>query len=186
MRVIAGSAKGTKLKTPKGLTVRPTADRVKEALFSILGSSVIESNFLDLYAGSGAVGIEALSRGAESALFVENKKENIALIKDNLAKTRLLESARLIHLDVLKAIRKLGDENYKADLTFLDPPYDIQDLSSVVKNIFKAEIIARDGLIIVEHSVKNCDWIKNFSSYRQKKYGDTCLTLIRPELLSMR
>ena len=178
MRVIAGTARGTKLKAPNDLTVRPTADRVKEALFSIIAPRVANALFIDFYAGSGAVGIEALSRGARFCVFVEHKKDNIALIKENLDRTRLEQNARLIMADVEKAIVDLASEKIMADLIFLDPPYDCKDIPAVTNSIFRHKIIADSGLLIVEHAHRNRQWAEGFSGIRQKKYGDTCLTLI--------
>ena len=180
MRVIAGTARGTRLKAPRGMAVRPTADRVKEALFNIIGPRIIGALFIDLYAGSGSVGIEALSRGARSSIFVDNKKNNLALIRENLIKTRLEVNARLIMADVKKALTILCAEEVKADLIYLDPPYSMTDLSPVVGQIISRNIIADDGLIIVEHSHSNRQWADDFALTRQKKYGDTCLTMVSP------
>ncbi len=180
MRVIAGTARGIRLKTPSGLTVRPTADRVKEALFNILSPRIIGALFLDLYAGSGAIGIEALSRGAHSCIFVDNKKSNHKLIKENLIKTGLDNNARLIMADVKKALITLSRDEVKADLVYLDPPYNMTDLSPVVNYIINRGVIAENGLVIVEHGCSNRQWADDFAPSRQKKYGDTCLTIISP------
>jgi 16S rRNA (guanine966-N2)-methyltransferase len=180
MRVIAGSAKGTKLKTLKGLSVRPTADRVKEALFNIIGTSVIDSVFVDLFAGSGAVGIEALSRGAASTIFIDHSRINIELIKDNLEKTRLTERAQLLCSDAGRAIDSLAAENNKADLIFIDPPYDLANVELIVSQIITKALINPSGLVIVEHSAKNARWVDSFSDCRRKKYGNTSLTFITP------
>ena len=178
MRVIAGSAKGMKLKGPEGSEFRPTADKVKEALFSILGHRVIDARFVDLYAGSGAVGIEALSRGAVSCIFVENKKENHQLIEENLKKTRLNIGTRIINTDVKKALKNMAAENITANLVYLDPPYNSSELTLVVRSLFELDIVTENGLVIAEHSSKNRDWANNFNLFKQKKYGDTILTVI--------
>jgi 16S rRNA (guanine966-N2)-methyltransferase len=178
LRVIAGTARGTKLKTAKGLLVRPTADRVKEALFNIIGAKIIGATFLDLYAGSGAIGIEALSRGAQSCIFVEREKSNIALIRDNLVKTRLSENARLINAAVERAVVTLALEKVKANLVYLDPPYDLPNLYQITDSIIKAGIITGSGLLIVEHAYSNRQWSENFKTVREKKYGETGLTFI--------
>ncbi len=178
MRVIAGKAKGMKLKAPDGLTVRPTADRVKEALFNIIGSYIINARFIDLYAGSGAIGIEALSRGAHSCIFIEKQRKNFLVIKENLGKTGFEESARLIMAEVNKALVILNGEKIKADLIYLDPPYNCPDLTSVVNRVLELKIIAENGLLIAEHAYKNRQWAEAYGSVRQKKYGDTCLTII--------
>ena len=178
MRVVAGTARGTRLKAPKGMQIRPTADRVKEALFSILGPRVPGAYFIDLFAGSGAIGIEALSRGAGFCVFVENKRTNIALIKENIAKTGFSSKARLICADAAKTIATLASENVKADLLFMDPPYDFTDIVTMVDSVLKQNIVSDSGLIIAEHAFSNRQWAERFSSIRQKKYGDTCLTFI--------
>ncbi len=180
MRVIAGTARGTKLKAPKNLTVRPTADRVKEALFSIISTRVINALFIDFYAGSGAIGIESLSRGARFCVFVEHKKENIALIKENLAKTRLEQNTRLIMADVEKAIINLAMEKIRADLVYLDPPYDYNEIAPLINSIIRHKIINENGLLVVEHAYSNQQWAEGLPGIRQKKYGDTCLTFITP------
>ena len=178
MRVIAGSAKGMKLKGPEGDEFRPTADKVKEALFSILGHRIIDARFIDLYAGSGAIGIEALSRGTASCIFADNKKESLRLIEENLKKTRLHEGTRIINTDVKKALKNMAAENITADLVYLDPPYNSPDLGSVVRSLFDLSVVAENGLVIAEHSSKNRDWSNNFNLFKQKKYGDTLLTII--------
>jgi len=178
LRVIAGTARGTNLKSPKDRAVRPTPDKVKEALFSIIGNRVIESTFYDLYAGTGAIGIEALSRGANQCLFVETKKDHIKLIRENLSKTGLLNQASVIKGDVFHLIPRLGRDTLKADLVYLDPPYAYTALDEVIIAINKAKLVKEDGLIIVEHDFKNRQWINNFNVTGQKKYGDTGLTFI--------
>ena len=180
MRVIAGMARGIKLKAPEGLTVRPTADRVKEALFSILTPRISSALFLDLYAGSGAIGIEALSRGARFCIFVDHQKNNLSLIKENLIKTKLEQNTKLIMADAEKAIRRLAGENIQADLIYLDPPYNYTGISTVVFSIISHQIIDHSGLIIVEHASNNQQWAEDFTKTRQKRYGDTSLTFITP------
>lgn len=180
MRVIAGTAKGMKLKAPKGTAVRPTADRVKEALFSIIGTSIQQKVFVDLYAGSGAIGIEALSRGSGYCVFIDHKKDNIALIKENLEKTRLAEKARLIVSDAEKAVVKLAREDFKAGLIYLDPPYSDTDFLPLILNIFNHQMIHSNGLLIIEHDYHNRQRFNEFANIRQKRYGDTCLTFISP------
>ena len=176
MRVIAGEAKGMRLKSPSGLNIRPTADRVKEALFSIIGPDLIDAVFVDLYAGSGAIGIEAISRGAERSIFVDNNKNSISLIRENLAITKLENRGRVICADIKKAIKQLEDNGFKADIVFLDPPYNIVDLQSIIKLILNSSILKGNGLVIVEHDRKNTGWTGNLTVSKQKKYGDTNLS----------
>jgi len=180
LRVIAGSAKGMKLKAPKGLKTRPTSDRVKEALFNLLSPYIIGSTFFDLYAGSGAIGIEALSRGATCSVFVERDRTSLLLIKDNLAKAGFMDRAILYGADVKQTMNRLpGDE--KADIVFLDPPYDDLGFTEVIEIIYRKKLIGITGLIIVEHAHKSGQWIAQFKHTRTRRYGDTALTIIRAD-----
>jgi len=158
--------------------VRPTADRVKESLFNILGDKVPGSFFIDLFAGSGAIGIEALSRGSEHCIFIDNRRENILLIQDNLKKTRLIDSARLIKGNAPGIISRLNREKIQADLIFLDPPYHSPDTLSLVQLIQASSLSHTNSLIIVEHSKKDLAWTDMFTPFKQKVYGQTCLTFI--------
>ncbi len=178
MRVIAGEAKGMRLKSPSGLNIRPTADRVKEALFSMIGSSIVDAVFVDLYAGSGAIGIEAISRGAESCIFVDNNKKSISLIKQNLAITKFENRGRVICADIKKAIKQLEEKDCKADIVFLDPPYNIVELQSIIEFILNSSILKEDGLVIVEHDRNNTGWTVSLALTKQKKYGDTYLSFL--------
>ncbi|MFX4261699.1 16S rRNA (guanine(966)-N(2))-methyltransferase RsmD [Pelotomaculum propionicicum] len=181
LRVISGSAKKRKLKTPPGMGVRPTSDRVKEALFNILGNSVPDCSFLDLFAGSGNIGIEALSRGAASAVFVENNYKNLLVIKENLHLTGLEDKARLIRGEVAAVLSGLGLENQAFDIIFLDPPYlkdyEIKTLAAIARH----RLLKPDGRVIVESS-KNQHLPPDAGGLeiiRQEKYGDTVLSFYR-------
>ena len=123
MRVIAGTARHLKLKTMEGMNTRPTTDRIKETLFNMLSFHVEGSRFLDLFSGSGAIGIEALSRGAKEAVFVENNRKAAGCIRDNLKFTRLEERAVLMEKDVMTALRLLEEKGEPFDYIFMDPPY---------------------------------------------------------------
>lgn len=176
MRVIAGEAKGMRLKSPSGLNIRPTADRVKEALFSMLGPGLVDAVFVDLYAGSGAIGIEAISRGADSCIFVDKNKKSISLIKENLTITKFENRSRVICADINKAIKQFEGEGIKANIIFLDPPYNIVNLQLVVKSILNSSIIKENGMVIVEHDRNNIKWADSLAVTKQKKYGDTYLS----------
>lgn len=178
MRIISGTAKGMKLKAPKGKEVRPTSDRVREAFFSIISHRLEDAAFLDLYAGSGAIGIEALSRGAKETVFIDNKRENILLIRENLSRAKLSEKARLIKNDADKALARLFQENYKAGLIYMDPPYCFTRIPEVIQKLYDCQIACHNSLITVEHSYHNRGWVDLFPGARQKRYGDTCLTFI--------
>ncbi len=150
MRVIGGSARRLQLKTIRGLNTRPTTDRIKETLFNMLMNDINDCVFLDLFSGSGAIGIEALSRGANSAVFVENNPEAVSCIKDNLNFTRLSDNAMVMNLNVLNAISILEREGKKFDIVFLDPPYDRDIERTVLDRMAYSDIIDENTLIIVE------------------------------------
>jgi 16S rRNA (guanine966-N2)-methyltransferase len=123
MRVIAGTAKGMPLKVPRGDTMRPTSDMVREAIFDILGETPVGARVLDLFAGTGALAIEALSRGAENAVLIERAARCVRIIGENLAKTRFADQADVIHGDVYPEVRKLDADGQEFDLVLADPPY---------------------------------------------------------------
>lgn len=123
MRVIAGSARRLVLKCPEGKHTRPTTDRIKETLFNILQGEIVDARFLDLFSGSGGIGIEALSRGAKQCVFVENEREAVTCIKQNLKTTRLSDQAQVMAMDVMQAIRRLDSLHEPFDIIFMDPPY---------------------------------------------------------------
>jgi 16S rRNA (guanine966-N2)-methyltransferase len=183
MRVIAGSAGGTRLKVPRGMAVRPTSDRVKEALFSILGARVCETVVWDLFAGSGAIGIEALSRGAAECVFVEKNRRHLGMINENLARTGLGGRASLIGLDVEKALNLLSREERQADLIFLDPPYQETNVPQVLRAIELSHLLREDGLLVLELFTRSRLWPKDQPQIDQRRYGDTVLAFIEAAAL---
>lgn len=179
MRVIAGSAKGHKLQTIEGLETRPTTDRVKETLFNIIAFDLPECRFLDLFSGSGAIGIEALSRGAAEAVFVEQSAQCQQIITENLTHTRLQERAKVMGLSVEVALDKLSQQNKQFDMIFMDPPYDAGLASTTVQMIVDKHLLAKDGIIIVEHSTKNQIIPPNgWCVYRKKDYKTTTISFL--------
>lgn len=154
MRVISGSARRTNLVTPVGLNTRPTTDRIKETLFNMINNQLYDCIFVDLFSGSGAIGIEALSRGAKASYFVENNKAAINCINENLKKTHLENNAYVIENDVLDGIRILDNKNIKADIIFMDPPYNNQFEKDVIKVLSNSNIIDENTTIIVEVSLE--------------------------------
>ena len=151
MRVIAGSARSLRLKTLDGMDTRPTTDRIKETLFNIISPSIFDSIFLDLFSGSGGIGIEALSRGAKEAVFVENNPKAMVCIKDNLKFTRLVSKAVTITTDVMDALYRMeGDKVF--DFIFMDPPYDRGLERKVLEYLSDSQLIYEDTVIIVEAS----------------------------------
>ncbi len=157
MRVIAGIARSVPLITPRGLETRPTSDQIKETLFNMLQGYTEGANFLDLYAGSGQIGIEALSRGAEFAAFVEKSDEAVKCIKANVDKTKFADKSMILKLEVLSGIRTLELEKKRFDIVFLDPPYN-QGLEQGILTALVGSAILNDEFIIIVEASKNTDF----------------------------
>lgn len=153
MRVIAGSAKRLQLKTVEGMDTRPTTDRIKETLFNMISHQLADSCFLDLFSGSGAIGIEALSRGASCAVFVEQSKKAMNCIKDNLGYTKLMDKAELYEMDVMNALKQL-EQKQTFDYIFMDPPYNELHEKRVLEYLSKSQLLSTDGIIIIEASLE--------------------------------
>lgn len=155
MRVIAGKARRLILKTTPGFDTRPTADKIKETLFNILSPYLPGCNFLDLFSGSGAIGIEALSRDSSLCVFVDNDSRAVKCIRENLKFTRLEENAVVIQKNVLSAISELAIKNYRFDIVYLDPPYKAGLEEETLAALARTGIIDEDTMIIVEASREN-------------------------------
>lgn len=151
-RIISGLAKGIILETPPGMKTRPTSDRAKEALFSILGSVFEGKNVLDLYSGTGSLGIEALSRGAKNCIFIDRNKKAAQTINNNLNKCRLMGSAHVLSMDVNKALDTVKVNGIRFSCIFMDPPYDRNLLNRTIEKISENDIIEKKGILVVEHS----------------------------------
>ena len=152
MRVIAGTAKRIQLKTIEGLDTRPTTDRIKETLFNMISEYLADSRFLDLFSGSGAIGIEALSRGAKFAAFVEQNPKAVTCIRENLKATKLEAKANVFATDVISALRRMEGKE-KFDYIFMDPPYDHLLEIQVLEYLHNSDLMSEDALIIVEASL---------------------------------
>lgn len=178
MRVITGSARGVRLKTPDGLKTRPTSDRVKEAVFSIVQFEVEGSRFLDLFAGTGQMGIEALSRGASSAVFVDGWKEACNLVRENLRLSRLGEKATVVNSDYLSYLQSCKKQ---FDIVFLDPPYAEFFLENALNKISEIDILSDRGIIICERPAeKQLDLeIPGLQRCKDYRYGKTWVTVFR-------
>ena len=156
MRIIAGKNRGTKLYTLDGDDItRPTLDRVKESLFNIIMSRLENSNILDLFAGSGALGLESLSRGAGKVTFCDNSSKAINVIKNNINKTKLEEKTQVLHKDFSKAIIDLKNQKNKFDIIFLDPPYKTNYIVKAIELIIEENLLSEDGIIIAETDEKD-------------------------------
>ena len=172
MRVIAGKARRTPLKTPKNLRTRPTSDRIKETLFNMLQPDLAGCMFLDLFSGSGGIGIEALSRGAQSCVFVDNDRDAINCLRDNLEKTKMVQDGQIINRDAMTALRLL-DGKMTFDCIFMDPPYDKDIEKDMLKYLIKSKLIHDATLIVVEASMDTgFDYLDEmgYEQVKQKKY----------------
>ena len=181
MRIIAGKAKGTKLYTLEGENTRPTLDRVKESLFNIIQNKIQDAIFLDLFSGSGAIGLEALSRGARKVIMCDNSKEACNIIKKNMEKTHFLENVEIYHMDFKNVLQNKINE--KLDIVFLDPPYKTDFAIKSIEYILKKDLLKEDSIIIIETDDKdrmieklenvNCE-IKDI-----RKYGRAYLIFLK-------
>ena len=178
MRVITGKARGVQLKTPEGMQTRPTADRVKEALFSIINFDIPGAKVLDLFGGTGQLGIEALSRGAASAVFVDAREDSCKLIRENLKRTKLEQDAKVIKSDYLAYLDRCRE---KFDIIFLDPPYAEEFLENSLKMITEIDILQSGGIIVTERPLgKELPYeFQGYSRSKDYKYGKTLVTIYR-------
>jgi len=181
LRIIGGEAKGRKLKAPKGLTTRPTTDRVKEAVFNIMGYKVKDAIFLDLFGGTGAIAIEAISRGAAEAVICEKDFQAIRVINDNIISAKFTDKIKVLKMDAILALKILSKENYRFDVIYLDPPYQGGLLPQVMEQLYENNLLHQDGVIIAETSSR-----EDFSKYNIKnslstcrKYGETLITVFK-------
>ena len=178
MRVIAGKAKGIQLNTPEGMLTRPTTDRVKEALFSIIQFDLPGARVLDLFGGTGQLGIEALSRGASNAVFVDSRREACQLIRSNLKKTHLEDQATVVQSDYMEYLNRCRGF---FQIVLLDPPYAEVFLENAIKKITEIDILQSGGIIVAERPFgKELPWeFEGFTRSRDYKYGKIILTLYR-------
>ena len=162
MRIIAGTARSLPLKAVEGMGTRPTTDRIKETLFNILQDEVPGSYFLDLFAGSGQIGLEALSRGARYAVFVDNGKKPVACIEDNIRFTKFDKESKVYPTDVLSAMRSM-EVKYQFDIIFMDPPYNQEIEKDVLRYLATSSLLKEDTLIIVEAALDtDFDYLEEF------------------------
>lgn len=186
MRVIAGKARGTRLVAPRGLHVRPTLDRVKTAMFNILAERVLDTAVLDVFSGSGALGIEALSRGASSCTFVERSQSCVAAIRANLNKAGLAAQARVVHGNVFGILRRLPLESV-FDLGLAAPPYRVVDEAASRQQLWRwlvqlvtSDRFADDGTVVLEHRRQRTPLVfpEEIELFDSRTYGDTTLSLL--------
>ena len=172
MRIIAGTARSLPLKTIEGLETRPTTDKIKETLFNMLQNDVPGCYFLDLFAGSGQIGLEAISRGALYAVFIENNRKAAKCIEDNIACTKFTKESRLLTTDVISGISSL-EGKYTFDIIFMDPPYNHEFETRVLEYLSSSPMVTEDTLIIIEASKEtDFDWLSDagFHMIKEKVY----------------
>jgi 16S rRNA (guanine966-N2)-methyltransferase len=182
MRVISGKARGRTLKPVPGTTTRPTTDKVKEAIFSMIGPYFDGGVVLDLFAGTGGLGIEALSRGIDKAIFIDADRKAIETIQTNLQTVKLSEQAEVYRNDGYRAIKKLATRpNLKLDLVFLDPPYAIRNMDEVIAELQQTTLLDEHTVIVLEHD-SNATYpqqIGAFACTRHAEYGDIAIRIYR-------
>ena len=175
MRVIAGVARGQPLTAPRDRGTRPITDRVKETLFAILGERVPDARVLDLYAGSGAIGIEALSRGAANATFVEQARSALVALRANLERTRLADIGDVVPLDVERFLAAPGQGPW--DLVFLDPPYEVRDIVAPLRAVEPQ--LAPDAMVVIKHFWRtDVPEVAGLRPVRQRRFGETMLSFL--------
>ncbi len=181
MRVITGKYRGRALKGPTHSGLRPTADRVKEALFNILGARIIDADLLDLFAGTGSIGIEALSRGANSVVFADANRLSIKLLQENLKILSVDEKVRVCHTTAAQCIQILARERAGFDLIFLDPPFEEGLLPDTMAGISHNRLLREDGILIVEHPAKLTVTGAGFTAFLTRNYGDIGLSFFHQD-----
>ncbi|MFQ5507817.1 MAG: 16S rRNA (guanine(966)-N(2))-methyltransferase RsmD [Leptospirillia bacterium] len=180
IRIIAGALKGRRLVSVSGREVRPTSARVREAVFSVLGDRVQSAQVLDLFAGIGSLGLEALSRGAEHVDFVENNGRHLAAIHDSVEKMGLETQASLIKADAARFISRLREPG-RYDLVFFDPPYGAEGITGMLASLARSEALMPNGVVVVEHDVRaSPEFGLSWEVGRTYNYGKTAITLLSP------
>ncbi len=180
MRIITGRARGLQLTTPKNWDVRPTADRVKESLFSIIGSRIIDAQVLDLFAGTGNLGLESWSRGAAAITFIDESKESLRLVQANITKCRAEKECTVIKGNAVNVIERLAQQGKVFDFAFCDPPYNKGWVEKIINAMTKHSVLRQGGYLIVERAVH--DNVENlpacFELVRTEKYGETIIDFL--------
>lgn len=181
MRVIAGERKGMPLKTSQGTNTRPTTDKVKESIFNIIGPFFDGGVTLDLFAGSGGLGIETLSRGADKAIFIEKDGKAFQALQENIKKCRYEEKSELYKTDAKRAVKALIKRDIVIDYVFLDPPYKKVEYYDLVLSLIEEDKISNKGIIVCEHAsnVELAEQLLGFKRTRQETYGDTVISIYR-------
>ncbi len=179
MRVVSGSAKGRTLKAVPGMGTRPTTDKVKEAIFSMIGPYFDGGAVLDLFAGTGGLGIEALSRGMDHAVFVDADRRSVEIVKHNLQVTRLTEQAEVYVNDAQRALKAMVKRDVRFRLVFLDPPYKLRTVEQIISMLQTLQLVEEEATIVVEHETSyDCEERIGFAEcIRRVQYGDTAVSI---------
>jgi 16S rRNA (guanine966-N2)-methyltransferase len=183
VRIISGTFKGRRLRGPKGMDVRPTSDRLRQTLFDILGTRVPGSVFLDGFAGTGSVGLEAISRGAREVVFIESAPESVKLIRQNLSDCGVRSGYRILQRDIFMALRELARQRFRPDTVYFDPPYDWEPYRDLLSLTFSADMVQPQTLAIIEHRSKSQlpDQEGGGRRFRTVAQGDKGLSFYLPE-----
>ena len=186
MRVISGKFRGRRLKGPDGMDIRPTGDPLKETLFNIIGPGIAGSVMLDVFGGSGAIGIEALSRGARESVFIENSEAACRLIRHNLELCGIKAGYRIVQQDVFTAMRALARQGFKANIIFFDPPYDWKPYCDLLEITFTRGLLASPSRVVIEHYRKTVlpESGEGYRRYRIVRQGDHGLSLYEQDAIS--
>ncbi len=176
MRVISGKARGTNLNSLPGISTRPTLDKVKQAIFNMLFDKAYDANVLDLFAGSGAMGIESLSRGARGCTFVDCNNDAIDIVNKNISKAKFELQSIVVKSDYVSF---LNNCKQKFDIVFVDPPYDLGYVANVLELLYKNDLLCDDAIVVVESAKDNIpQFTSMYSVTRQKFYGSVCVSLL--------
>jgi 16S rRNA (guanine966-N2)-methyltransferase len=183
MRIISGTSRGRKLVTPRNRSLRPTSGRVKESIFNILQNKLGGKVVLDLFAGTGNLGIEALSRGAKKAIFVEKKRQALGLIKRNLTQFGLKERSEILPRDVRRAIGILRQRGECFDLILMDPPYERGLIRKTLLELNSQQIYHKDSILVIEHTRREplLHILEGWNLIRQRRMGDTVISFLTPQ-----
>ena len=181
MRIITGKARGLKLTTPKNMDVRPTSDRVKESLFNIIGTKIVGTHVLDLFAGTGNLGLEAWSRGAAKIVFIDESQASLQLVRSNIAKAKAEKETTVIKGNAVKVIADLAARGERFDFIFCDPPYNKGLPAQIIEQVAKYDIVAPGGYLVVEHSQHEIlpELPLKLEIIRSEKYGETLISFLR-------
>ncbi len=180
LRIISGELKGKRLFSPKGVKIRPTADRIRESIFNILTPCIPDSVVLDLFAGTGAFGIEALSRGASFAIFLDSDKDSLEVIEKNVSACRLQDRVKIIRADIVKNNIALKKGYPPVDLVFMDPPYNKDLIKPALIKLSASPLLQKNALIIIEHAVTETlpEYVLEYKLSDQRRYGKTLVSFL--------